>query len=446
MSAWIGKPEGMAPWVVTPIERSDKGGRLYLRWRGKAEGSARTNWRYLSLRDHNNRPVLARTADGKLVKSRLEWAQGCAGDKARELAESAGASRSVVATAAPLTIAGGKRVAFHTQTGRYPEKNQHRDEVFRSLDFAEKIWRAMDPSVTTWEQVRKPHIRALGRERIRALRRRGDVDGYRGAEITIMRVLAVAQWLRDEDLIPAGACVAPKTWRSQLREDWVSITQAPGVPTPKRPRHTLTEMRGIMAKARDVDPRFELLMVLGAEQRLGQVVRAWRSALDLDKGLFRIPTRGKKTGAVLELTTGQLAVVRRALTTGYLRHLERCAIDYPLFPGKQLARSRNPDPDGPLAVNRHLTGPRVTRMQLRRWFLDAEGLARIPHVKGRGAYGLRRVAVDAAVAEKISQDGLQAHGGWSNSKTPNEIYREIERVEARTEAKDIRAKIRGENG
>ena len=443
MSAWVGKPAGVAPYTVTPYEATDKGGRLYLRWRGKSEGSARTNWRRLALRDHNNRPVMARTADGKFVKARLQWAQDCAENKARELAETSGAGRVSVAPAPALTIVAGKRLAFHAQTGRYPEKNQHRNEVEASLDFATKVWANMDPAVTTWEQVRKPHIRALWRERIRQLRKRADTEGFRGAEITVMRVLAVAQWLRDEDHIPAGSCVAPKDWRAKLKEDWVGISKAPGVPTPKRPRHTLTEMRAIMAKARDVDPRFEVLIALGAEQRLGQVVRAWRSALDLEKGLFRIPSRGKKTGAVIELTNGQRAVITHALTAGYLRHLERLQLDYPLFPGTQLAQSRTAG--DPLAVNRHLTAPTVTRMQLRRWFLDAEALARVPHLRGRGAYGLRRVAVDAAVAEKISPDGLQAHGGWTNSKTPNEIYRETERMEARTEAKDVRAKIRGEN-
>jgi hypothetical protein len=107
----------------------------------------------------------------------------------------------------------------------------------------------MSPPVTTWAQVRKPHLRALGRERVRALRKREGTEGYRAAEITVMRVLAVAQWLRDEDHIPAGACVAPKDWRAKLKEDWVGITKEAGVPTPKRPRHTLAEMRAIMAKA-----------------------------------------------------------------------------------------------------------------------------------------------------------------------------------------------------
>ncbi|HYC51095.1 MAG TPA: hypothetical protein VEB19_08315 [Gemmatimonadaceae bacterium] len=452
MSAWRGKSVGAAPYEVTPVERADKGGRLYLRWRGKSEGAARTNWRYQSLRDHNNRPVLARTADGKLVKARTEWAQRCAEDKARELAETAGVGRVVDEAPCALTILEGKRRAFDRNTGKYPTRTQHRDEVSRALDFAALTWAAMEPPVTAWVQVRKAHIRALGRERIRALRRRRDVDGFRAAEITVMRVLAVAQWLRDEEIIPPGACVAPKDWRAKLKEDWIAITEAPDVPEPRRPRHTIQEMRAIMAKARDVDPRFEVLIAIGAEQRLGQVRRAWRSAYDRAKGLFRIPSRGKKQGALLELTRGQIAVLERALTVGYLRHLERLELDYPLFPGRELVYTERGEGKGrsgsrgsdPIATQRHLKYPTVSRMKIRLWFHDAEALAKVPHVHGRGAYGLRRVAVDAAVAEKISPDGLQAHGGWTNSKTPNEIYRETERVEARSEAKDVRAKIRGE--
>lgn len=43
----------------------------------------------------------------------------------------------------------------------------------------------------------------------------GDV-GLRGAQVTIARVLAVAQWLRDEELIPATASVPSRHWKQEL--------------------------------------------------------------------------------------------------------------------------------------------------------------------------------------------------------------------------------------
>ncbi len=51
--------------------------------------------------------------------------------------------------------------------------------------------------------------------------------------------------------------------------------------------------------------------------------------------------------------------------------------------------------------------------------------------------------VDAALGDKISPKGLQAHGGWSDPQTPLKIYAEHEASYARGEAKGIRAKIRG---
>ena len=37
-----------------------------------------------------------------------------------------------------------------------------------------------------------------------------------------------------------------------------------------------------------------------------------------------------------------------------------------------------------------------------RWFRQAEMLAGVPHIKGRGGYGLRRVAVDGLRKERAS--------------------------------------------
>ncbi len=81
---------------------------------------------------------------------------------------------------------------------------------------------------------------------------------------------------------------------------------------------------------------------------------------------------------------------------------------------------------------------------IRKWFLAAEELAEIPHVDGRATYGLRRQGVDGAHAEGISPDGLQQFGGWADKQIPDTIYRDQDRSRAAEEARDVRAKLRGE--
>ena len=77
-------------------------------------------------------------------------------------------------------------------------------------------------------------------------------------------------------------------------------------------------------------------------------------------------------------------------------------------------------------------------------FKEAERLAEVPHLEGRAAYGLRRAAVDAAKEAGISREGLQAHGGWTDSQIPDRVYADQQAGYARDEARRVRAKIRGE--
>jgi hypothetical protein len=45
--------------------------------------------------------------------------------------------------------------------------------------------------------------------------------------------------------------------------------------------------------------------------------------------------------------------------------------------------------------DRHGTASYVGETAIRKWFLAAERAAEVPHVEGRGAYGVRRAALDA---------------------------------------------------
>ena len=102
------------------------------------------------------------------------------------------------------------------------------------------------------------------RKRILALRADGH-EGLRGAEIAVQRVLAVAQWRRDVERLPAHACVAPRRWRDAVRADWRVLAGEATDAEAHRPRHTLEEIRKILDVAEQVDPRFGLLVALGAE-------------------------------------------------------------------------------------------------------------------------------------------------------------------------------------
>jgi integrase len=171
----------------------------------------------------------------------------------------------------------------------------------------------------------------LWRRRHAELTDKGDV-GARGAEVTVSRLLTIAEWLRSEELIDELACRPWKDGKAKMREE-------AGAPDPQRPRHTLAEARAILAAGEQVDPRFGLALLLGAELRGGQVLRGRRSDLDLEANTFRVRGRGKKQGTIVHLTKGQRAAVDRALG-GYLSLLEAAAIDYTLFPaGKLVGRT-----------------------------------------------------------------------------------------------------------
>jgi integrase len=415
---------GFLPHKVTAYEEPARRHVVYLRWRQDG------NWRRRSLQ----RGV--RTVRGRLDPAGVKWAlEQAAAQYARLVAGMPAAER---AAASPLTIRQGLAAAVDPTTGKYPTDTPHRREVERELARAIEEWGGDTP----WLAIKRADLRKLWRRRIRQLLAEGEV-GLRGAEVTVQRVNAVAAWLRDEELIPAGACVASRRWKQELAADWLELSGARSLPDPKRPRHTLDEMRRILAKSADVDPRFELAMAIGAELRLGQVVRCRRPDIDLDHETLTVRGKGQKKGTVVHLTDGQMRVVRRALTTGYLRELELAAADYPLFPAGPLPGGRKMmDPRA--TPERHADAPSVGRDVIDGWFHEAERLAEVPVIRGRAAYGLRRAAVDAVKAAGISREGLQAHGGWKDTQMPDRIYADQQMDYARDEAKAVRAKIRGE--
>lgn len=414
---------GFLPWKVTAYENPERNGTVYLQWRQDG------NWKRRSLK----RGV--RTQRGTLDKALTQWARGEAEAQYARLV--AGVPERERAPQKPLTIADGFARAFDPSTGKYPVTTDHRKEVARERDRVIAWWGAE----TAWADIRRSDLRRLWRGRIAELRADGET-GLRGAEVTVARVLAVAQWLRDEELIPATACVPSRHWKQELRSDWLQLTGERTLPTPERPRYTLDESRAILRVARAIDERYALLIALGAELRGGQVIRARRSDLDLDAGTFTVWGRGHKRGELVKLTAGQLRAVREALASGYLRDLEAHAPDYPLFPAGQMPGGRSGKPRATVA--RHLTATPMDMSAMRTFHAAAETKAEIAPVKGRSLYGLRRAAVDTAKALGASREGLQHLGGWADNQMADRIYAEQEQDYARDEARELRAKIRGE--
>lgn len=434
---WRSDPMGMRPYQVTAVEATDRGGVIYLRWRAQTARGER-NWRHLvplmEVVDGGvarQVPVVLRTAQGRIIQERVRWAEEQARQQHLELVRaSADPAQTVVEPGmAMLTIGETERIVCDARTGLYPRDTAHRRETQRALRFAAEVWGAARP----WAVIRRAQLRELWRRRLEMLQAQGKRGG-RGAEVTISRILTVAGWLRDEELIPPEAALAPRQWRQTLMDE-------AGNPEPQRPRYTHEEYQRLLEVAPQADPRLGLLTALGIEYRLGQVLRQRRSDLDLERGAFRVRGRGKKRGTMIRLTPGQLASARQALTTGYLRTLEESGGDYPLFPGGQLQGGRV----GPgQATEQHRSADPVTNRGVRAWWAEAERLAGIEHLPGRGWYGARRIAVDLAKQGRISREGLQASGGWSDSSIPDQIYADQAMEYAQEEAMEARAAMRGE--
>lgn len=399
---------GAPPVVVWCGERAGRAGRVYLRWWGGQ------NWKSRSL------GFGVRTESGALDDTKVAAAIDAAAAKWRALT---GRATDAPTPQRPLTLGETWGIVAHPATGRYPSKTAYRDELEAALTLACSVLGAD----FAWVAFHRPQLRAVTRAAVDRALARGRV-GFRTAEVVGTRLLTVAASLKAEGRLPVEY-VPPggRDWKQELRA-YVEEKRGQPVPEPARPRHTIAEVRQLLAVSAGVDPRFRLLFALGAELRLGQVVRAPRSALHLEAGTFRAPGRGKKRGELVVLTPGQLAVVREILG-GF--HAEREAVyqaegrDYQLFPGRG---------------GRGIAG----KTAVMKWFRAAERAAGIAHAPGRGAYGARRVAVDEAIRAGASRGVLQAIGGWSDARTPEQIYRDQERHDDRTAAATVRAVIRGE--
>jgi hypothetical protein len=416
------------------VEEARPGYVVMRRWKS---GQPKGQWQRRALGE-----MLLRDSRGAV----LESARGVARDAAMKwYLELTGE----IAAAAPVDIAPmrvGDVFAALTDpnTGKYPHESPFRKEVKRALGVAERVWGNI-PLVA----VMPDHFTLLTRQRMRELRDQGH-RGVRGTEIMIGRLLTAFTWLRKTGKIPPTAAVIDPSWRVGLVDYWKGLAKSTRDPKPHQPRYTVEESRRLLHAAANVDPRTYLLLALGAEYRLGQVMRAMRSDLALSEephGEFTIHGSKDKQGEIVSLTRGQRDAVHRALATGVLSALEAEFVagtrkDYPLFPGGKLSGKVDGAPIVS-GIDPDACRP-MSRGTVAHHWPAIEFLAGIEHVEGRGWYGIRRVGVDAALDEDISSQGLQNWGGWGSPDVPNRIYRDKENRAGRAEAAVARARFRGE--
>lgn len=389
-----------------------------------------------------------RDARGRILADAEQWARDAAIDWYQKLTGRApDPVESAPAPAKPFTVGEAWAAITDPKKGKYPHDSAFRDEIARALKLAAACW-GTDAS---WVAIGEEDWLTLLRtrlEQVLAARHRNTRTGIRAVEILAARLITVIRWLRKTKRIPAGAAEPPEDWRDEIVRHWKGIVGTQRDPQVFRPRHTVDELRRLLVAARKVDPRYGLMMQLGAEYRLGQVARAMRSDLDVDAGTFTIHGAGHKGGEVVDLTPAQRTAVAEALA-GYLAPLEAAyqaeGTDYCLFPGGRLRGKRGKRATGAPYIGADITPTTPIEWDtIRKWFRAAERSAEIEHVHGRGAYGLRRVATDAALQEKISERGLKAAGGWRSTKVPHEIYAEAENRAGRAEAASVRATVRGD--
>lgn len=228
-----------------------------------------------------------------------------------------GSSRSGSET--PLDLQAGFDKVLAVPGGKYPQENENHADMRRARNRVLEILGAG----TRVENLRPSDYRSIWRTFAREYDDRE--LGWRMAESTVSDLYAAVNWLHEEGHIDRAPS-PPTRWRSKLKTEWEEITGREA--KPDTPRHSTEEYWAFFENIDEADPRLQLCLQLGAEYRLGQVVRTDRSNLDLSEGAgighgqFRIPGKPKKPGALVYLTPEMRETVDHALERGHLAAYE----------------------------------------------------------------------------------------------------------------------------
>jgi hypothetical protein len=416
---------------LTAYEREERGLAIYTRVlvRGKYRGKQR-------LCD----PI--RDADGRIIPEREAEAIQLAVDRQKRRA----AGLSDPKRDGPLTLAAGARRMLHELEGKYAGNTTRKRDVERHLDVAIDI---LDGEETLVTQLRHGHYRKLWRALAHAHAKDPKKYGPEAAVKIVGALRTMVAWLQEEELIEAGTCLPSPTWKSSMREEWVQITSKPIAP-PRKERYTGREQTKLWFAMPAADPRVLAAVEIGAELRLGQVLRSRRSDVlpfgGFAIGRVRVHGAGRKAGSEPILTMQARHALTRAMTSGYLAELEAAyrrgeIDDYYLLPGGKLrtVKDRRGRKARRAAVRN--AGRPWGRTALRRAWWKLEELAGVEHRRWRKWYGLRRIGSDTGEDVESDERVLNDLGGWTDSATRRK-YQEKGRTDVAEKVRRVRERIR----
>jgi hypothetical protein len=297
-----------------------------------------------------------------------------------------------------LTLSAARSLAFDPNVGKLvgSSKGWSRDAA-RYLDVA--IDKLSDPVVQELQHTDyKRFWIGLAKEHLANRRKYGS----RAVEMIIANLRSTVVWLAEEKHIPRGYGLPAPDWKTEMFDDWSRVT-GKSVTPPNKPRYSEDEAEKLWGYLPKAPPRLRLAIEIGAELRLGQLVeRTRRSDIlphgDHAIGLVQVHGAGKKQGTNVVLTDEQRGAIIDAMTVGYLSTLEtlfqeRKLSDYVLITGGYFLKGK--------AQAKYAKTPLSARVMRKQWH-HFETLAGVPHVPGRGWYGLRRAADDARRGESDS--------------------------------------------
>ncbi len=481
-----------APWtekvgerrgdIVTAWERADKGGVVYLRWTNPKTGTYEKMATGIRIRDKKGGRVKARMAEviklaeAKQKALRVERAAAAlppSGDTGTQSAEPATQPRTTAPTRpsgqqaegalAPLSLDDGIKKAMTIRTGVFAVENGHTRDTRAALA---RVLTVLDPALG-FDDLTPQHFRDLWRELayrykhelevIDVARREALAAGseYAGparpaggrvaTERTVIALVRVARWLNDGGHVKSGAIRPPLNWKKSFLADWLQITGESPRDEEEQPRYSLEELGRLHLALPRADPRLGFAVGLAGEARLGPVVgRCKRSDMNIAEGAgalglgqLRVRGAGTKPGVVIDFDSEQRAHVDQVLGSGHLSELEalyqRGAVsDYWLFPGGRLVKGKART-DARVSMNDRT---------LNDLWRDLEDLAGVPHVQGRGLYGMRRIATDIAEDVETDERALRALFGHTPLDTRGRVYQKKERVATAKKATAARRRIR----
>lgn len=361
--------------------------------------------------------------------------------------------------ASELTLKEGFRLAFlpkkeggKYRDGRYrSDAARARDDILRILSPA-RTWTTLKRSdyERIWETIAEVRT---GEREWRSDKLTGDdgrgklrTPGWAWCEKMLSTLFAVGHWLEDEGHLRPETIRVPNRWKRTLKAEWRKLTDEST--RPDKPRYTPAEAGRLLQALPQADPRLRLALKLGAEDRLGQVLRARRSHLDLSPvgefgaGRIDIVGRGNKRGEMQDLDPDQRAEIDRALgPDGYLCGLEAAyregrREDYPLFPANAFR-------DGIRTAPMNAPDKPMSPRTMRSLFNELEKDAGVEHREGRGWYGLRRLAADLAPDYTSHAGVLNNLGHWADSRT-RESYQQAFNPAITGKAARVRRQMRND--